>query len=82
MNSDMKKPKRHRDPNQPAKIITSLAIGEKEEALPINALDIRAVELGRLGGLKGGKARARKLSKAQRTKIAKIGGRARWNKKK
>jgi len=37
-----------------------------------------AVALGRLGGLKGGKARAAKLSKAKRTAIAKKAARARW----
>lgn len=40
-----------------------------------------AVELGRLGGLKGGKARAKKLSAARRKQIAKKGARARWRKK-
>ena len=38
-----------------------------------------AVALGRLGGLKGGKARAAKLSKKQRTQIAKSAAKARWN---
>jgi hypothetical protein len=38
-----------------------------------------AVELGRLGGLKGGKARAAKLSKRKRTEIAKRAARARWS---
>lgn len=39
-----------------------------------------AVALGRLGGLKGGKARARKLTPEQRKEIAKKAARARWNK--
>lgn len=39
-----------------------------------------AVMLGRLGGLKGGKARAAKLSAAQRKKIAKKAANARWQK--
>lgn len=39
-----------------------------------------AVALGRLGGLKGGKARAEKLSKAKRIEIAKLAARARWSK--
>ena len=38
-----------------------------------------AVALGRLGGLKGGKARAKKLTKQQRSKIAKLAAEARWN---
>lgn len=37
-----------------------------------------AVALGRLGGLKGGKARAKKLSPEQRKEIARRAARARW----
>ncbi len=37
-----------------------------------------AVALGRLGGLKGGKARAAKLSKADRKAIAQKAAKARW----
>jgi len=37
-----------------------------------------AVALGRLGGLKGGKARAKKLSARKRKQIAKKAARARW----
>ena len=40
-----------------------------------------AVELGRLGGLKGGKARAEKLSKKKRSQIAKKAAKARWGKR-
>jgi hypothetical protein len=36
--------------------------------------------LGRLGGLKGGKARAAKLSKEQRRESASKAARSRWNK--
>ena len=77
----MKKPKRPRDPNQLAKAIVDLATGDSIEVPTISILNIHAVELGRLGGLKGGKARAKKLSKAQRVKIAKAGAKARWGKK-
>lgn len=38
-----------------------------------------AVALGRLGGLKGGKARAEKLSPRRRKQIAKRAALARWN---
>lgn len=41
-----------------------------------------AVELGRLGGLKGGKARAAKLSKEKRSAIAKKAVQTRWEKAK
>jgi hypothetical protein len=39
-----------------------------------------AVALGRLGGLKGGKARAASLSKLERAKIARKAARTRWRK--
>lgn len=39
-----------------------------------------AVALGRLGGLKGGKARLQKLTPEQRTEIARRAAEARWNK--
>ena len=38
------------------------------------------VALGRLGGLKGGKARAEKLTPDQRSEIAKKAAQARWGK--
>ena len=40
-----------------------------------------AVVLGRLGGLKGGHARAKKLSRKRRLAIAKKAAHARWGKK-
>jgi len=76
----MKKPKRPRDPNQLAKSIVDLATGDSIESPAISILNVHAVELGRLGGLKGGKARAKKLSKARRVKIARAGAKARWGK--
>jgi hypothetical protein len=38
------------------------------------------VTLGKLGGAKGGKARAATLSARRRSQIAKAGARARWGK--
>ncbi len=38
-----------------------------------------AVALGRLGGLKGGKARAKKLSAERLREIARKAARARWS---
>jgi hypothetical protein len=40
-----------------------------------------AVALGRIGGLKGGKARAEKLSSKKRQAIARKAAKARWSKK-
>ena len=39
-----------------------------------------AVALGRLGGLKGGRARAEKLTQEQRKEIARKAAKARWSK--
>ena len=81
----MQKPNRPRDTNQLAKSIVDIATEQNTEAInsipPISSMNVYASELGRLGGLKGGKARAKKLSKVQRVKIAKAGARARWAKK-
>lgn len=76
----MKKDKRPRDTNQLAKSIVDLATGQAVEVVVEDNRNVHAVELGRLGGLKGGKARAKKLSKVQRVKIAKKAARARWKK--
>lgn len=40
-----------------------------------------AVAIGRLGGLKGGPARAKALSSARRSEIARLGAQARWKRK-
>ena len=74
----MKKPKRPRDPNTMAKLIVDLATKEKEEEVPINNKNPHAVALGRLGGLKGGKARAKVLTAVERSKIAKRAAQKRW----
>ena len=47
-----------------------------------NSPNRAAVALGRLGGLKGGKARALKLLPEERSEIARKGARARWAKEK
>lgn len=75
------KPKRPRDANQLAKHIVDLSTGQAKEELPApSGKDPAAVSLGRKGGLKGGKARAEKLSKKERHEIAKKAARARWKK--
>lgn len=72
------KPKRPKDTNQLAKNIADLATGEKKEEQPKDTKNPNAVALGRLGGLKGGKARAAKLSAKKRSEIAKKAAQARW----
>jgi hypothetical protein len=66
-----------RDPNQLAKMIADIAWGEAEpEPAPVK--NPNAVALGKLGGVKGGKARAAKLSPEERSAIAKKAAAARW----
>ena len=67
-----------RDVNQRAKATLDLFTGERE-AEPERVKDPAAVELGRKGGLIGGKARAAKLSPEQRSAIAKKAAAARWS---
>ena len=77
----MANPKRPRDTNQLAKSIVDLSTGQAEEKRPDDSgKDPAAVALGRKGGLKGGKARAEKLSPDERSEIAKKAAAARWNK--
>jgi hypothetical protein len=47
-------------------------------AKPVKAKNPAAVVLGRLGGLKGGKARAAKLTAAKRKEIAEKGAESKW----
>jgi hypothetical protein len=71
-----KRPARPRDPNVLAKLIVDIATGAVENVKP--ARPTPAQEARRKGGLKGGKARARKLTAAKRKKIARRAAKARW----
>jgi len=71
----MAKPNRPRDPNQLAKMIVDLTTGDASESE--QSVKQKA---GRLGGLKGGKARAEKLTPKKRSEIAKKAAEARWSK--
>jgi len=75
-----KKVKRPSDTNQRAKSIVDIATGETPD-LSKDELKSAAAQLGRLGGLKGGKARAEKLSAKRRSEIAKAAAKARWHTK-
>ena len=70
--------KRPRDPNQLGKLIVDIATGDLEDTTPDDGKNPAAVELGRKGGLKGGKARAAKLTPEQRSEAAKKAAQARW----
>jgi len=61
-----------------AMLIGRIATGDVEEVESVRNPD--AVNLGRLGGLKGGKARAEKLSPRKRTAIARKAAESRWRK--
>ena len=77
-----KHPKRPRDPNQLAKRILDLAVGAAKDQDPMAGKDPAAVALGRRGGLRGGRARAKTLTSAQRKASATKAARARWKKRK
>lgn len=70
-----KKIKLPADMNKHAKLIVDLAIGAEMEPHTINE---KAIALGKLGGLKGGNARAKALSPKRRSEIAKKAAAARW----
>ena len=72
--------KRPTDPNQLARKIIGIATGEEpDDAAEVPAKNPAAVELGRRGGLKGGKARAEKLSPERRADIARRAAQSRWS---
>lgn len=73
-----KRSSKPRDLNQMAAAIVTSATSDEPEPDPNEGKNPAAVELGRLGGLKGGKARAAKLTAEQRSEIAKKAAAARW----
>jgi hypothetical protein len=70
--------KRPRDPNQLAKLVVDIATGEVEDTIADDGRNPAAVELGRKGGLKGGRARAKKMTAEERTASARQAAQARW----
>jgi hypothetical protein len=73
------------DPNALARFIVDQATacdpqGEPEAKPDEPQKNPAAVALGRMGGLKGGAARAKKLSKKRRAEIAKKAAKTRWGK--
>lgn len=76
------KKKRPRDLNQLAASIVGAATSDEKRAKPEPEAekDSAAVQLGRKGGEKGGKARAEKLTPEERSEIARIAAQARWKK--
>jgi hypothetical protein len=73
------RPRRPRDPNELAFQVFQEAIGEASPPiLESSSKNPAAVALGRLGGTKGGKARAAKLTPEERTASARLAAMARW----
>lgn len=71
-----------RDAAQLAKMVLDLSTGEAPPEEPAKReKNEHAVALGRLGGKKGGRARAASLSKKRRSEIARKAAAARWKKK-
>jgi hypothetical protein len=80
-----KQSKKPADLNRLAAAIVGDATDEtpQEETLigePIHRKDPAAVALGRAGGLKGGKARAARMSPEERSRAARKAAQARWQK--
>ena len=69
--------KRPRDPVALAKLIGDIATGQIEDRVQDNR-NPAAVALGKLGGAKGGRARAQKLAPERRQEIAKKAATTRW----
>ena len=67
-----------RDVNELARYVLEVTTGDEEKIEPPQK-NPHAQALGRMGGLKGGKARAEKLSAKQRKKSAKQAAKARWS---
>lgn len=71
-----------RDFMQIARGVVERAVGERMDGTPLEDPDAdknpSAVALGKLGGAKGGRARADKLSSKRRSAIAKKAAASRW----
>lgn len=79
----MAKPKRPRDANQLAVKIVKIATDEnekKKDTTSDSSKNQAALTMGKLGGRKGGKARAEKLTPDRRKEIAKKAAEKRWRK--
>lgn len=79
-----KRSSKPRNTNQLAKALVDQSVDPEDQGDEDTDLyegkNPHAVELGRMGGKKGGKARAEKLTAKERSEIAKKAARARWGK--
>ena len=67
--------KKQKDPSEIARLVLDAVVPDAE---PPKEKNPAAVTLGKLGGKKGGKARAEKLTPEQRSEIARAAANARW----
>ena len=78
-----KRLKRPRDPVELGKLVGDILTGQVEDSAPTPPTDPNknqaAVELGRKGGLKGGRARSESLTPERRKEIAQAAANRRWN---
>jgi len=78
-----KRPRRPRDPFQLAHQVIQEAIGEAPpQPDPDTGKNPAAVALGKLGGAKGGRARAAKMTSQQRQESARYAALSRWRRTK
>ncbi|MEX0629647.1 MAG: histone H1 [Chloroflexota bacterium] len=73
----MKRSPMPRDPNQRAKAVVDFATGQRAPT-PERVKDPAAIARGHLGGIKGGMARAAKMTAAERSESARRAANARW----
>lgn len=80
--TDKKRLPRPRDPIELGKLMGDILTGQVEDSAPSPPIDPNknqaAVELGRKGGLKGGRSRAELLTSEERKKIAQNAAKKRW----
>ena len=69
-----------KDPNQLAAEVVRLSTEEPQKKVVPSQVSVYLAQIGRAGGLKGGKARATKLSSKRKSNIAKKAAKARWGK--
>ena len=74
-----RRPALPKDPSQRAKALLDSALGKGSPKVP-DSVKVVVSEFARQGGLKGGKARAQKLSSKTRSEIARKAATARWHK--
>lgn len=74
----LKRSRKPRDLTALAAAVVTQRTDEATEPDPYAGKNPAAVELGRLGGKKGGKIRAANLSAAKRSEIARHAARIRW----